>query len=102
MSEALRLAVEEFSRGWHELLGRDSGLLHVRLISQPLVATMLGTRAGWRDGRTGRPVFFWTLVQEPTQRRLLLREALRDVGRLDAIGETAHHVTRTHPVPRRV
>jgi hypothetical protein len=36
MSEALRLAVEEmFSRGWHELLSRDSGTLHVRLIFQP-------------------------------------------------------------------
>jgi hypothetical protein len=73
---------EMFSRGWHELLARDSGPLHVRLLFQPLIATILAIRVGWRDGREGRPVFFWSVVGDPARRRLLLREAWQHVGRL--------------------
>jgi hypothetical protein len=73
---------EMFSRGWHELIARDSGPLHVRLVLQPLVASLLAIRSGLRDAREGRPVFFWTLVGNSTLRRQLLRHLWRDVGRL--------------------
>lgn len=73
---------EMFSRGWYELIARESGPLHFRLILQPLVATILAVRAGCRDARSGRPVFFWTLVGEPMKRRLLGRELWKDVGKL--------------------
>lgn len=73
---------EMFSRGWGELVARDSGPLHVRLILQPLVATVLAIRSGLRDAREGRPVFFWTLALQPVQRRSLLRHLWRDVGKL--------------------
>lgn len=73
---------EMFSRGWHELIGRDSGTLHLRLILQPLVACILAIRAGWKDAQGGRPVFFWKLVGDPNQRNLLLRELWKDVGKL--------------------
>jgi hypothetical protein len=73
---------EMFSRGLHELIARDSGPLHVRLVLQPLVATILATRAGWRDAAQGRPVFFWTAVMDSAKRRLLLWEAWKDVSKL--------------------
>jgi hypothetical protein len=73
---------EMFSRGWKELIARDSGLLHIRLILQPLVATLLAIRSGLRDARHGRPVFFWTVVRDPAQRRSLLRQLWTDVGKL--------------------
>ena len=53
-----------FSRGWSELIARDSGPLHVRLLLQPLVASILAIRSGLKDAREGRPVFFWTFGRE--------------------------------------
>jgi hypothetical protein len=73
---------EMFSRGWDELMGRGSGPLHIRLILQPLVATILAIRSGWRDSREGKPVFFWTVVRDPAKRGLLLRQGWKDVGKL--------------------
>jgi hypothetical protein len=73
---------EMFSRGWDELIARDSGPMHVRLILQPLVATILAIRSGLNDAREGRPVFFWTLALQAAQRRTLLRHLWKDVGKL--------------------
>ena len=69
-------------RGWNELIARYSGPLHIRLILQPLVATFLAIRAGQRDAGRGRPVYFWTIVRDPANRRFLLREGWADVGKL--------------------
>lgn len=38
-----------FSRHGGQLIARDSGPFYIRLILPPLVATLLGIRAGWRD-----------------------------------------------------
>ena len=73
---------EMFSRGWDELIARDSGPLHVRLLLQPLVASILAIRSGLNDAREGRPVFFWNLALKPAQRRSLLRHLRKDVGKL--------------------
>jgi hypothetical protein len=73
---------EMFSRGWHELIARDSGPMHVRLLLQPLVASILAIRSGLNDAREGRPVFFWSLALEPGARRSLLRALWKDVGKL--------------------
>jgi hypothetical protein len=71
-----------FSRGWDDLIARDSGPLHDRLIVQPLVATFLAIRAGWKDVRAGRSAFFWAFVRDQAQRRFLLRQGWKDVGKL--------------------
>jgi hypothetical protein len=71
-----------FSRGWNELIARDSGPLHIRLILQPLMATIFAIRSGVKDAREGRPVFFWTIFGEPAKWRFLMREAWEDVGKL--------------------
>lgn len=71
-----------FSRGWYELIARESGPLHVRLLLQPLVASILAIRSGLKDAREDRPVFFWTLALKPAQRRALLQHLRKDVGKL--------------------
>ena len=73
---------EAFSRGWDELIARDSGPLHVRLLLQPLVASILAVRSGLNDAAAGRPVYFWTLALTPAQRRPLLEQLWKDVGKL--------------------
>jgi hypothetical protein len=73
---------ETFTRAWNDLLARDSGPLHFRLFLQPLVATILAIRAGWADAWAGRPILFWTLVREPAQARIMLRNMWRFVGKV--------------------
>jgi hypothetical protein len=73
---------EMFTRAWDDLLARDSGPLHLRLILQPLVATILAIRAGWADAWAGRPIFFWTLLREPAKARTLLRNLWTIVGKV--------------------
>ena len=73
---------EMFTRGWEELLARETGPLHFRLIFQPLVALFFAIRSGLKDARAGRPVFFWTLVLDTPQRRAHVREVWADVGKL--------------------
>lgn len=73
---------EMFSRGWHELIERDNGPLFFRFICQPLVAIIFAIRAGRRDAREHRPAFFWRVVGEPTQRRHLMKELWKDIGKL--------------------
>lgn len=79
---------EMFSRGWHELIARDSGPLHFRLILQPLVATLFAIRSGLRDAREGRPAFFWTVVLDGQHRRDHVRNMWKDVGKLFLVAIT--------------
>ena len=79
---------EHLSRAAEELLGRASGPMHVRLLLQPVVSSVLAVRAGLRDARTGEPAFLWTFVSDPHERRRLARSAWKDVGKLFLIGLT--------------
>jgi hypothetical protein len=54
----------------------------MRLILQPLVAVILAIRAGWADARAGRAIFFWTLLRDPAQARLMLRNLWKLVGKV--------------------
>ena len=70
------------SRGWADLVARLGGPLTFRLVIQPAVAVFLAIRSGLKDAKVGRPVFFWTVVRNPAERRYLLREGWKDVGTL--------------------
>jgi hypothetical protein len=64
------------------LISRIHGPLTFRLILQPLVAAIAGLRAGLRDAREHRPIFFWSLFHEPANRRERLKSAWGDLARL--------------------
>ena len=69
-----------FARIWENLNARLTGPMNLRLIIQPIVATILAIRAGLRDAHQGRPAFFWAVLWSPTHRRELLRQGWKDVG----------------------
>lgn len=69
------------ARAWEQVIGRDHGPLTFRLVLQPLVAAILGVRAGLRHARQGpRPLWPWNT--DPARRRERLRESWRDVSRI--------------------
>ncbi len=74
-----------FVRTWDELVGRGTGPMQIRLILQPLFATLLAIRPGLRDAREGRPLYLRSLITDPVNRRARLREGARDVGRIFVI-----------------
>jgi len=86
------------SRFWENLIGRSSGPMNVRLVIQPIVASVLAIRAGLKDAREGRPVFLWATITNHAQRPELLRQGAQDVGKvfviamvLDAIYQLIEH-----------
>lgn len=64
------------------LLGRMDGPLHLRLILQPTVATIFAIRDGWKDGRQGRPAYFWALFASTGLRVEMLRDGWRSVSKV--------------------
>jgi len=73
---------EILARLWHNLTGRLTGPMHLRLIVQPTVASILAIRAGLRDARQDRPPFLSTLLRNPARRHELLRQGWKDVGKV--------------------
>jgi len=56
--------------------------MHLRLVIQPTVATILAIRAGLRDARQGRPAFFWTLLKSSSERKTLIRSGWKDISKV--------------------
>jgi hypothetical protein len=73
---------ETLIRVWEDLVGRVGGPLTLRLVIQPTVATILALRAGLNDSRQGRTPYFWNILLNLDQRKDLLREGWKDVGKL--------------------
>ena len=73
---------EQFLRLCENLVARVSGPLHFRLLLQPIVATFFAVRAGLKDAREGKPAYFWAIFAGPVQRRELLKEGWKAVGKV--------------------
>ena len=77
---------EWLSNAWTELVGRQSGPLHLRLLLQPVVATLLAVRAGRLDSQRGRSRTRGAMRPHPRKWQKCLLEAWRDVGTLFLVG----------------
>ena len=69
-------------RFWTNLIGRPGGPLSFRLFLQPLIASIFATRAALKDVREDRPPYLWTVFRNPVERRRLLQEGWKDVGKI--------------------
>ena len=64
------------------LLGRVSGPMKFRLILQPLMAVIFAVRSGLKDAKEGRPAYFWAIFTDPANRRDMLRDGWKSVGKV--------------------
>jgi hypothetical protein len=69
-------------RGIEQLRDRASGPLNFRFVLMPTFVTLLAIRAAVRDARKGEPPFLWAVLTNRSERRRLLRTAVRDLGRV--------------------
>lgn len=67
---------------WRMLIGRVQGPMTFRLVMQPLVASFFAIRAGLKDARKNRSPYFWSVWSNPSERRDLLHEGWKDVGKV--------------------
>lgn len=74
--------MDVFVRTWSDVTSGRHAPLSFRFILQPAVAAFFAFRAGRQDARDGRPVYLWALVHDRTQRKALLLEGWRDVGKV--------------------
>lgn len=69
-------------RALTNLAARVGGPMTFRIILQPLMASLIAFRDGWKDAREDRPPYLWTLITEPSQRVDLIRQGWAAVGRV--------------------
>ena len=74
--------IDNLKRAIEQLLGRASGPMHFRLLMQPVMASIFAIRAGIRDARAGNPVFFWSLLTNPEERKNLAKSGWKDIGKI--------------------
>ncbi len=65
-----------------QLFARLGGPMHFRFIMQPLMAAILATIDGVKDGRAGKPAYLWEMVTTSADRKQLLREGWKRVSRV--------------------
>jgi hypothetical protein len=69
-----------------DLPRRLTGPGRLRFIVQPLVATLLGMRAGRADARARRPPYLVAVLAHPVHRRDVLGESVRDLANIVMLG----------------
>ncbi len=67
---------------WPEVTSRLTGPLAMRFYLQPVLPTLFAVRDGFRDAVNGRPAYFWAIFSNSKQRRHLLRDGWKAVGRI--------------------
>jgi hypothetical protein len=66
----------------HNSIARVTGPMKFRLVLQPLMATFFAVRMGLKDAREGKPAYFWTLFTEPEERREMLKDGWKSIGKV--------------------
>lgn len=68
-------------RFWDELIARPAGPLGFRFVVQPVMASLLAIRDGYRDSIAGRSAYFWDVLTSG-DRHERLREGVKAVARV--------------------
>ena len=64
------------------LIARFTGPMKFRLLLQPAMAIFLAIRAGLKDAREGKPPYFWAIFIDPGERRAMLENGWKSVGKV--------------------
>lgn len=70
------------ARIMRNLFARTDGPLHFRVLLQPVMAIIFAIRDGLKDGRQGRPAYFWALFTATGSRRDLVQDGWRSVSKV--------------------
>ena len=65
-----------------DLVERVTGPMKFRIVLQPCMAAFFAIRAGLADAKAGKPPYFWSLFSAPAQRKELLKDGWKSVGKI--------------------
>jgi hypothetical protein len=71
-----------WDRVGNHLIERISGPMKFRLVLQPCMAIFFAIRAGLADAKAGKSPYFWGLLWNHGQRREMLRDGWKSVGKV--------------------
>ncbi len=78
--------MEDFITRFFDNLGlKVDGPMKLRFIMQPIVSLIFAIKAGLRDSKSGQAPYFWGLIKGEGERKDLLKEGWKDVGKLFVI-----------------
>ena len=64
------------------MAARVSGPMQLRLLLQPLMASILAIRAGLADAKAGKTPYFWALFSDPVHRATIVKDGWKSVGKV--------------------
>ena len=73
---------EIWTRYVENMVGRLTGPMKLRLVMQPLMASIFAIRSGLADARTGKPPYLWSLFTNPASRAEMLKDGWKSVGKV--------------------
>ena len=69
-------------RFFENIVGRLEGPMNLRIIFQPIMATIFACIGGWSDAKNDDPIYFWSIFQRKTTFREVRKIAWKGVGRV--------------------
>jgi hypothetical protein len=72
----------QWERFVENLFARLYGPLHFRFIVQPLMASIFAVIDGVRDAKTGKPAYFWALLDSREHREQMVKDGWKSVGKI--------------------
>jgi hypothetical protein len=73
---------DTWTRIAENLIGRVTGPMKLRLVLQPIMASVFAIIAGLKDAKAGKPPYLWGLLHDPAQRKEMLRSGWKSVGKV--------------------
>lgn len=70
------------ARIMENVTARVTGPMKFRLVLQPGMAIFLAVREGLKDAREGRPPYLWACLTDSGERKAMLKEGWKSVGKV--------------------
>ncbi len=75
---------ELWARFIEDMAHRVTGPMKLRLLLQPVMASIFAIRSGLADASSGKPAYFWALFtgRDPAERAAMLKDGWKSVGKV--------------------
>jgi hypothetical protein len=67
------------------MIERVSGPMNLRLLIQPLMASIFAIISGLKDAEDRRPAYFWGIFTHPSERRQMIQDGWKSIGNVFVI-----------------
>ena len=64
------------------MAARVTGPMQLRLLLQPLMASIFAIRSGLADAKAGKTPYFWALFSDPVHRVEMVKDGWKSVGKV--------------------